>query len=46
MSIERSKRDTMSLEKATISNMWETAAIVELLERKGFSPEPSPSRTS
>lgn len=33
---ERPKRDTMSVEEATISNMWEIAAIVELLERKGL----------
>ena len=26
----------MSVEKATISNMWEGAALVELLERKGL----------
>jgi len=26
----------MSLEEATISNMWEITAIVELLERKGL----------
>jgi hypothetical protein len=26
----------MSLEEATISNMWEIAALVELLERKGM----------
>jgi hypothetical protein len=26
----------MSLEEATVSNMWEIAAIVELLERKGL----------
>ena len=26
----------MSLEEAIISNMWEMAAIVELLERKGL----------
>ena len=36
MSDDRPKRDTMSLEEATISNMWEIAAIVELLERKGL----------
>ena len=36
MSNDRPKRDTMSLEEATISNMWEIAAIVELLEQKGF----------
>jgi len=26
----------MSLEEATVSNMWEIAAIVEMLERKGL----------
>ena len=26
----------MSIEEATISNMWEIAAIVEILERKGL----------
>ena len=26
----------MTIEEATISNMWEIAAIVELLERKGL----------
>src|ERR1700675_1629604 len=26
----------MSIEEATISNMWEIAAIVEVLERKGL----------
>lgn len=36
MSIERPKRESMSLEEATISNMWEIAAIVEMLERKGL----------
>ena len=33
---ERPKRDTMSIEEAMISNMWEIAAIVEVLERKGL----------
>src|SRR5690242_15863154 len=33
---DRPKRETMSLEEATISNMWEIAAIVELLEKKGL----------
>ena len=33
---DRPKRETMSLEEATISNMWEIAAIVEVLERKGI----------
>ena len=32
----RPKRDAMSIEEATISNMWEIAAIVEVLERKGL----------
>ncbi len=36
MSSERPKRESMSLEEATISNMWEIASIVELLERKGL----------
>src|SRR6266850_4599043 len=36
MSNDRLKRETMSLEEATISNMWEIAAIVELLEQKGL----------
>jgi hypothetical protein len=33
---DRPTRESMSLEEATISNMWEIAAIVELLERKGL----------
>ena len=36
MSDERSKRDSMSIEEATISNMWEIAAIVEVRERRGL----------
>ena len=36
MSDQRPKRDCMSIEEATISNMWEVAAIVEVLERKGL----------
>ena len=36
MSDDRPTRDTMSVEEATISNMWEIAAIVELLEQKGL----------
>ena len=35
MSDNRPTRDSMSLEEATISNMWEIAAIVKLLEQKG-----------
>jgi hypothetical protein len=30
------KRETMSVEEATVSNMWEIAAIVEVLEEKGL----------
>ncbi len=30
------KRESMSLEELGISNMWEIAAIVELLEKKGL----------
>ena len=39
---DRPKRETISLEEATISNMWEIAALVELLRKKvgmGLSPE-------
>ncbi len=36
MSNDRPKCDTMSIEEATVSNMWEIAAIVELLEQKGL----------
>lgn len=36
MSTDRPKRQSMSIEEATISNMWEIAALVEVLERKGL----------
>jgi hypothetical protein len=36
MSDDRPTRETLSLEEATVSNMWEIAAIVEVLERKGL----------
>jgi hypothetical protein len=36
MNDQRPKRDTMSLEEATISNMWEVAPLVEVLDRKGL----------
>jgi len=36
MSNYRPARETMSIEGATVSNMWEIAAIVEVLERKGL----------
>jgi hypothetical protein len=29
-------RDSMSLEEATVSNMWQMAAVVDVLERKGL----------
>ena len=34
MSDDRPKRDTMSIEEATVSNMWEIARYFEVLERK------------
>ena len=36
MNDQRPKRDSMSIEEATISNMWEIAALVEALERKSL----------
>ncbi len=36
MSTDRPKRETMTIEEATVSNMWQIAAIVEVLERKGL----------
>ncbi len=36
MSDDRPTRESMSIEEATISNMWEIAAILEVLERKGL----------
>ena len=36
MSEQRPKRESMSIEEDTVSNMWEIAAIVEVLERKGL----------
>lgn len=36
MSSDRPKRESMSLEELSISNMWEIAAIVELLEKTGL----------
>ena len=40
MNDDRPARDSMSLEEATVSNMWEIAAIVELLEQKGLCAKP------
>ncbi len=39
ISNQRPTRDTMSLDEAIVSNMWEIAAIVEVLERKGILPK-------
>jgi hypothetical protein len=36
VSDDHPKRDTMSVEEATVSNMWEIAAIVEVLEQQGL----------
>jgi hypothetical protein len=36
MNTQRPTRDSMSIEETTISNMWDIAAIVEVLERKGL----------
>jgi hypothetical protein len=30
------KRESMSIEEAAVSNMWEIAAIVEVLEQEGL----------
>ena len=35
MSNEHATRKTMSVEKATVSSMWEIAAMVKVLGRKG-----------
>ena len=36
MSNDRPTRESRSIEEATISNMWEIAVIVEVLEQKGL----------
>lgn len=36
MSNDRPKHESMSIEEATVSNMWGIAAIVEVLEQKVF----------
>ena len=41
MSHDRPTHDSMSLEEATVSHMWEIAAIVEVLERKGLCTSPN-----
>jgi hypothetical protein len=37
MSDDHPTCETMTIEEATISNMWEIAAIVEVLERSAVS---------
>ena len=32
-------KDIVTLEELAISNMWETAALVEVLEEKGLLPK-------
>ena len=39
MSDQRPKCESMSIEEVTVSNMWKIAAIVEVLEQKGFRSE-------
>lgn len=36
MSDNRPTRNSMTIEVATVSNMWEVAAILEVLKRKGL----------
>ena len=36
MSDQRPTRDTLSLKEATVTNMWEIAAIVAVFEQKGL----------
>ena len=36
MSGDRRKRESITLEETTGSNMWEMAVIVEVLEQKGL----------
>ena len=36
MNLDRPRTETMCFEEATISNMWEIAAIVEVLKRRGL----------
>ena len=40
MNTDSPERETTVLEEAIISNMWEIAAIVEVLERKGLAAHP------
>jgi hypothetical protein len=44
MSDDRPERDSMTIEEATISDMSEITAIVEVLERKGRQSSTQPIR--
>ena len=45
MAEEFDPKDLVTLEELAISNMWETSALVELLERKGMPTVRSPVLT-
>ena len=36
ISTDRPTRESLSIEEATVSNMWEMVVIVEVLEQKGL----------
>jgi len=42
MSNKQAKRETMSIDQATVSNMWEIAAIIELQEQKRLCTKRDP----
>ncbi len=39
ISNQRPKRETMSPEEATVSNVWKIMATVKVIERKGILPK-------
>jgi hypothetical protein len=43
---QRATSDSMSLEEATVFNIWEIAPIVEVLERKGLCTKQDLSTTA
>jgi len=46
MSNKQAKRETMSIDQATVSNMWEIAAIIELQEQKRLCTKRAPIPSS
>jgi hypothetical protein len=46
MSDQRATSDSTSIDEATVSNIWEIAAIVEVLERKGLCTKQDLSTTA